>query len=913
MYRTRTEKQAYFTALLANTFRTVIRLSQWCCTAPFPLDPYDRGTPYFRAKQIVVRRRLLSLVLFSGIIAAPFLLYFHFTKQINVYNIPLSIKLMYYIQTAIQICTIGYVLLVYQFRTSYHHFYFDRLVYVLEEFGRADIVLRTNGGEYGQLVIVIVLAVFIYLNTEMLQLYQDVKAAAFSFDVIGTKLINTAQKVAMLFMFAYSNRLIQLQTNRFLTQTSLFLEKGHEIYGMTSIDMTLILILALPFLLYHQYNAQINDTKIPLTIKLMYYMQAVLQMASLGYVLLVYQFRTSFHRFYFDRLVLVLVEFGRPDIGTHFRTLQRNVRRLLVFILMEVVFVVTTILGRERSWANLLKSLIFATTQIIATSLTLQYLTLFGTVWVLLRQMNDTLERFLPKPIHDDVKDAFQLKSARITPDEEQTIEKIRLLQLKLQQIVLRTNGGEYGQLLIVMLLTIFVFLNTELHQLYQGIKTDAFTPDRIAMMLINSGLKFAMLLIFAFSNRMVQKQTTRFISQTSLFLEHAHKAYGMISIDMTLILSVIRISTAPKAKYQSPLLGFLAFPSYVLQQDVERRNFRTRVLQYLNTATAVIIAGTSTMSYVVLYMYYPEVVYKENSAVFQIMYHMENWLKASMVLIAMLGPRIGPNHLRKTIDQIVQVMQCFDRAGRIDVALGAVVIVSKRLMLLYSVHSVAVAIAIGLNTEHPISTLLNVIYIVPYITLTINILLYHALLSSIGGIVRCLNENLLELTLQDRNDERPYDKHTITISYIKLNNAKEIKTHQSSVVVEQIAKLSTLHATMMDQTRRANRHFGVLMLIILLSTFIQINMTLLELYSNIGHTEQPEYCLWIFFLHAVVHFTFFLVIARLNHAIQQENERTLLLLHEFRCSWNNEQSMTAVGAITSIMVVLIQFADSGL
>uniref|UniRef100_A0A182NZ66 Gustatory receptor n=1 Tax=Anopheles dirus TaxID=7168 RepID=A0A182NZ66_9DIPT len=323
------------------------------------------------------------------------------------------------------------------------------------------------------------------------------------------------------------------------------------------------IVLGVPFMLYYHYKGQIHAYKIPLSIKLMYYMQALLQTAALGYVLLVYQFRASFHRFYFERLVHVLVEFGRPDIGISLRALQTNIRRLLLLILLQVIVVIAATLVRDRSWTNLLKMLIFATTQIMATSLTLQYLTVFGIVGVLLRQMNDTLESFLAASVHDEAENASQLSSVRITPDEERTIEKIRLLQHKLLQIVLRANGGEYGQLLIAILLTTFIFLNTELLQLYQGIQAGAFTFDVIGTKLINSALKFAMLLMFAFPNRMVQKQnlralkvvyqlhssvngfrcheiTSRFITQTTLFLDKAHEAYGMISIDMTLILSII-------------------------------------------------------------------------------------------------------------------------------------------------------------------------------------------------------------------------------------------------------------------------------------------------------------------------------------------------------------------------------------
>uniref|UniRef100_A0A182N9H0 Gustatory receptor n=1 Tax=Anopheles dirus TaxID=7168 RepID=A0A182N9H0_9DIPT len=391
MYRTRTGKRTYFRALLANTFRTVIWLSQWCCTVPFPLDPYQRTTPYFRMKHyrvIQILRRLLSLVLFSVVAAAPFLLYFLFTKQIYVQRTPLSIKLMYYLQTAIQICTIGYVLLVYQFRASFHQFYFDRLAYVLEGFGRAGV----------------------------------------------------------------SERLSALQT---------------------------------------------------------------------------------------------------------------NIRRLLLVVPLHILLVLTAYVLQDRSWGVLPKVVLFLTAQLMAACFALLYATLLGTISILLRQMNDTLESILVGSEQNGLPRTLLATHVRLTRDDQKTIEKLRLLQLRLLEIVLRTNGGEYGRLLIMILLATFIYLNTELLQLYQGVKAGAFAFDVIGTKLINSAHKFALLFMYAYPNRLIQRQnlrvlkilyqlnkpgndarssdiTNRFLTQASLFLEKAHEAYGMISIDMTLILSIV-------------------------------------------------------------------------------------------------------------------------------------------------------------------------------------------------------------------------------------------------------------------------------------------------------------------------------------------------------------------------------------
>ncbi|XP_053663582.1 uncharacterized protein LOC128712733 [Anopheles marshallii] len=327
------------------------------------------------------------------------------------------------------------------------------------------------------------------------------------------------------------------------------------------------IIFAAPFLLYYLDSGQIYVYTIPLSIKLMYYLQTAIQTGSIGYILFVYQYRTNFHLFYFERLVCVLEEFGRPDIDARLYALQANIRRMLPVLPVYMVLIVTAYILREQSWIVLPKLVIFLATQLMVTSLTLLYVAIFGTVFMLLRQTNDTLESILlGVPLIDKSFAHCSLvytAPVRLTRDDERTVEKIRLLQLKLLHIVLRINGGEFGQLLIMILLATFIFLNTELLQLYQGIKVEAFSFAIICSKLLNSAHKIAMLFMFAYPNRLIQTQnirglkilyqlnkpgndsrctdiTNRFITQTNFFLEKAHEVYGMISIDMTLILSIV-------------------------------------------------------------------------------------------------------------------------------------------------------------------------------------------------------------------------------------------------------------------------------------------------------------------------------------------------------------------------------------
>uniref|UniRef100_A0A182K2A3 ATP synthase F(0) complex subunit e, mitochondrial n=1 Tax=Anopheles christyi TaxID=43041 RepID=A0A182K2A3_9DIPT len=718
---------------------------------------------------------------------------------------------------------------------------------------------KTND-HYGVVLVIVMLYAFIQVSVILAELYFD------TYDLPAVFIAICITHAATYFLFfviiAYANHAFQRENER----TILLLHEfncwwNSELNGMVGLKS--YAVLSVPFLMHYLNADQVLAFKIPLSIKLMFYLQALLQTGTIGYVLMVHHFRASFHRFYFVRLVCVLEQFGRRDISKCLYSVQTNIHRLLIASLLLVLLIISAFLIRDHSWGNLLKVAIFLTTQLMATSLTLQYLSVFGVVSILLRQMNDTLEVILYGGTVVYEKNTSRSQSRLrtspvcLTCVDEHTIEKIRRLQLQLLQIVLHINGGAYGGLLIVVLLTTFIFLNTELLQLYQGMKASAFTFDVFGTKLTNSALKFAMMIVYALSNRSIQSQLVTTMDPVKPDTTFYH---NLLIKKFHLLLNIAQF------------VGFLPFPSYVLRQDVERQQFRTPVLTCLNATFAVLVFCTSFVCYLAMYIYYPDLMYKENlPAVLQIMYHVENWLRVVMVLIALAGPRLSGRYFRETIDTLVHIMKLFDRAAKIDSILGSVSIVTNRLLLLYSTHTLIITVTVWISTEHPVSTLLNVSYLAPYVTIAVYILLYQALLTSVAGMVGCLNDSLHQITLQDTIDVRQtYEKHT-TISYIQLQDAKHRELQHSHVDVATIEKLSTLHMALMRLARSTNKHFGVLMLIILLSTFIQINMLLLELYHNISKPVLPAYCLWILFLHAIVHFTFFFVIAKSNHSIEQE------------------------------------------
>ncbi|KFB45741.1 AGAP006874-PA-like protein [Anopheles sinensis] len=289
---------------------------------------------------------------------------------------------------------------------------------------------------------------------------------------------------------------------------------------------------------------------VPTSIKIMYYIQTILQLSCMLYILFVFQFRTSFHRNYFDSIWHVLEQFGRRDIDVGLRKVKRTNRTIAFITAVQIVSNITTFVMYTTGWGQLVKIFRFLFVSLSGRANILVYMTMMSTVEVLLRQMNDTLESFLhptPKtlsiqlkqPTHITTDDrrmiekirllqlelmrvvastnadretlGIQLKQPiRLTADDRRMIEKIRLLQLELMRVVAKTNAGEFGAILAVSFVSTFFHINTEFLQLYQGVRQNTISLTMIFLRLINCAFRFSAYIMIAYSNRMVQKQNLR-------------------------------------------------------------------------------------------------------------------------------------------------------------------------------------------------------------------------------------------------------------------------------------------------------------------------------------------------------------------------------------------------------------------
>uniref|UniRef100_A0A182WQZ2 Gustatory receptor n=1 Tax=Anopheles minimus TaxID=112268 RepID=A0A182WQZ2_9DIPT len=389
-----------------------------------------------------------------------------------------------------------------------------------------------------------------------------------------------------------------------------------------------------------------------------------------------------------------------------------------------------------------------------------------------------------------------------------------------------------------------------------------------------------------------------------------------------------------------SQFFGFLPYPLFHLQSGNGQE--RKRFLQLFHTSIGLVMFGTAFVCCVTLYLFYPEIMYEEDvPPLLNTAYHLENVLKVITVLVALLWPRTSESFYRESYNGFVQVLKLYGVPGQLDSLLVSVATNSKRLLFLYSFDALVNTVSLSLVLGHPVSTLLSLSYILPFLAIITNVLQYSAMFALIGGIVSSLNDRLHEIALEDRNFQRSFEKHK------KTKYCDHVKCMER-VDLAKIEKLSTLHVALMNLTARINAHCGPVLLIIMLSSFVQANIALVELYLNSDplnkDPELSDFIIWILFLHTVTNFSYFVIIARANHTIQKEvNERAILMLLEFNCFWNSEQNAmieycigqisnlpethtacgmmnldmklvpSVVAAIASILFILMQFSDSRL
>uniref|UniRef100_A0A182IUW1 Uncharacterized protein n=1 Tax=Anopheles atroparvus TaxID=41427 RepID=A0A182IUW1_ANOAO len=775
MNRIRDESHSYYRTLLEDTFGTVMRLSQCCFTAPYPLSPYQRRTPFNQQRLNVLRllKILLSVLIFGAIIASPVLVYFISAKVVYLYAIPMSIKIMYYIQTAVQVSSLCYVLFVYQFRTGIHQYYFDRICQVLEKFGRRDmdVGLRT----VSRTVRMLILLSPLYIGLCVIQASIYARNWGYLSKFVTFMLADLISRTIILQYVTIMGTVLILLRQMNDTLESLLVPDSdvHAVpIRLTAADQHTIEKIRFLQLKLLRVVMRVNGGELGILLCMNIITCFIFTNISL------LQLQTGIHRYYFDRICHVLEQFGHRDIDLGLRKVKRTVRMLMLLSLPHIGLSIIQSGLYSWNWSYLLKFVTFIIGNLIVWTVTWQYVTILGTVLILLRQMNDTLESLLV-PASD-----VRAVSIRLAADDRRTIEKIRFLQLDLMRVVTKVNRGEFGILLGMAIIASFFYVSTTLLQIYQGMRKHAMPLDMILLELFNIVLKFFVYIILAYPNRLIQKQ---------------------------------------------------------------------------------------------------------------VMYYLESFFHVLTMLVALLQPHLAVAQFKAIIERLLQVWTQFGQTA-VDVPLSAVALSSKRFLALYSIHGIVGTVIMLRILDYPFSLHVLGAYQLPYLAIMIDVLQYHACLSVIAGSIGCLNDSLERLTQRQSvaSDRSAFMKHS-QITYIQIHSATSDKAElhlNGNDHAEEIEQLSSLHLRLLSLAQDINGLYGELLLFVMAASFINTNVLLLEIYHNFANRTVPASSQVMLFLQAVVHFSFFVVIAKSNNFIQVQNERSILLLHEFKSSWNNGQNV---------------------
>uniref|UniRef100_A0A182S4R3 Uncharacterized protein n=1 Tax=Anopheles funestus TaxID=62324 RepID=A0A182S4R3_ANOFN len=161
---------------------------------------------------------------------------------------------------------------------------------------------------------------------------------------------------------------------------------------------------------------------------------------------------------------------------------------------------------------------------------------------------------------------------------------------------------------------------------------------------------------------------------------------------------------------------------------------------------------------------------------------------------------------------------------------------------------------------------------------------------------------------------------------------------------LEQIEQLRLLNIRALEIARSLGGNFGTVIVLIVVAAFASVNIELLELYQSLKLGNLGPLYIVLKFLFAGIKFSFYILIAYPNRLIQNENQHTIFMLYRIKrtsCTLDTNGAIehyisqicnlhdihqacgmitldmklisNVVAAITSIMVVLIQFSDTGL
>ncbi|XP_053674646.1 uncharacterized protein LOC128724949 [Anopheles nili] len=405
-----------------------------------------------------------------------------------------------------------------------------------------------------------------------------------------------------------------------------------------------------------------------------------------------------------------------------------------------------------------------------------------------------------------------------------------------------------------------------------------------------------------------------------------------------------------------SQILSLAPYPLTLFQGDhCDVNSDRNQVVIFFRHLFAIFITGATVASQFVLFFFYPDLLYQPTAPAFiKILYYIVNVLQSLTVANLMIGCERRRLQYEGYFSEVLQLIRATIEQSDCEETIWYRN-TAKALLIAYS--TVTVLLPFIIATVHMgIGTIPYAIaQVVPFTISYLILAQYYCVYVHLSSIARKLNKRLTKLVSINSPLEQGEQRKGKSIAYDfvtrSVSTVKEI--HISS---DQIDQLRLLHVQTIEITNSLCINFGLVIILIVVAAFASINIELLEMYQSIRHPTLTPLTIFMKFIFAMIKFSFFVLIAYPNRLIQNENQSTLFMLYKIRRSSyapdvngviKNEKQMirailfqiehyisqianlqdvyqacgminldmklisNVVAAITSIMVVLIQFADS--
>uniref|UniRef100_A0A182PZ72 Gustatory receptor n=1 Tax=Anopheles epiroticus TaxID=199890 RepID=A0A182PZ72_9DIPT len=391
-----------------------------------------------------------------------------------------------------------------------------------------------------------------------------------------------------------------------------------------------------------------------------------------------------------------------------------------------------------------------------------------------------------------------------------------------------------------------------------------------------------------------------------------------------------------------SQCLSLAPYPLSVFQGSYSMRSVRIRIIIFFRYTFALLVTIATISAQFVLYFYFSSIMYQPQVPIFiVILYYIVSVLQTMTTGNMMIGCEQRQTDYEGYFQEVLELIKetVHQRDCKTVIWYRYAVRAS---LILYCTVALLIPIIMATVTQD-IATIPYVIaHTIPFIVSSLILNQYFCVFVHLTTILKKLNERLTALVSMSPVPEPGYalQREKPLVYNVLGQSLESLKLERNRL--EQIEELRILHVRTVQTAGNLSTKFGVVIVLIVVAAFASVNIELLELYQCIKLGNLSPLHMVMKFLFAAIKFSFYILIAYPNRMIQNEIEHFISQisnLHDVHqaCGMINldmklisnvsehhaeEGNLSkiavpyfpqVVAAITSIMVVLIQFSDSRL